>query len=144
MSAVTGIRVGDHGEQTRFVMELAGDAAVDYRVFTLSDPYRVVIDMTGVPFRLDDAAASEARGFVSGYRYGRFQADTFRVVIDIAKSVAVARNFVLDPQAGFGRRIVLDLAPTDSAPLPKAPARPPKTRPRGRRAQQISPSPPCR
>ena len=115
MSAVTGIRVGDHGEQTRFVMELAGDAAVDYRVFTLSDPYRVVIDMTGVPFRLDDAAASEARGFVSGYRYGRFQADTFRVVIDMTQPVAVARNFVLDPQAGFGRRIVLDLAPTDSA-----------------------------
>ena len=115
MSAVTGIRFGDHGPQTRFVMELAGDAAtVDYRVFTLADPYRVVIDLTGVPFRLDEAKP-EARGFVSGFRYGRFQADTFRVVIDTSEPVAVARNFVLDPQAGFGRRIVLDLAPTDSA-----------------------------
>lgn len=112
MSAVTGIRVGDHGEQTRFVMELTGDVGVDYRVFTLSDPYRVVIDLTGVPFRLDEAAPG-VRGVVSGYRYGRFQADTFRVVIDTTQPVAIARNFVLDPQAGFGRRIVLDLAPTD-------------------------------
>ncbi|MEX0838470.1 MAG: N-acetylmuramoyl-L-alanine amidase [Parvibaculum sp.] len=115
MSAVTGIRLGDHGEQTRFVMELTGDAAVDYRVFTLSDPYRVVIDMTGVPFRLDEPVAPAMRGSVSGYRYGRFQGDTFRVVIDMTEPVVVARNFVLDPQAGFGRRIVLDLAPTDSA-----------------------------
>ncbi len=112
-AAVTSIRLGDHGEQTRFVLELSGDAAADYRVFTLSDPYRVVIDITGVPFQLVEEPVEKGKGFVSGYRYGRFQANTYRVVIDVAEPVQVARDFVLDPQAGFGRRIVLDLASTD-------------------------------
>ncbi len=115
MSAVTDIRLGDQGEQTRFVMELTGDAPVHYSVFTLADPWRVVIDMTGVPFRLDETAVPAAQGVVAGYRFGRFQNDIFRVVIDMKQPVAIARNFVLDPQAGFGRRIVLDLAPTDGA-----------------------------
>ncbi len=57
----------------------------------------------------------KGKGFVSGYRYGRFEADTWRVVIDADQPVEVARDFVLDPQSGFGRRVVLDLAPTDLA-----------------------------
>lgn len=114
-AAVTSIRLGDHGQQTRFVLELTGDAAADYQVFTLSDPYRVVIDIKGVPFNLVEQPVEKGKGFVSGYRYGRFQADTYRVVIDVSRPVDVARDFVLDPQAGFGRRIVLDLAPTDVA-----------------------------
>ncbi|HCX67626.1 MAG TPA: N-acetylmuramoyl-L-alanine amidase, partial [Rhodobiaceae bacterium] len=59
--------------------------------------------------------ADKHTGFVSGYRYGRFEADTYRVVLDAAQPVDISRDFVLDPQAGFGRRIVLDLAPTDLA-----------------------------
>ena len=80
--AVTSIRIGDHGSQTRFVMEISGDAPADYRVFTLSDPFRVVIDVKGVPFRLVEEPADKHKGFVSGYRYGRFEADTYRVVLD--------------------------------------------------------------
>lgn len=113
--AVTSIRLGDHGEQTRFVMEFAGETSADYRVFTLSDPYRVVIDIKGVPFSMVDEPAVKGKGFVTGYRYGRFEADTWRVVIDADRPVEVARDFVLDPQSGFGRRVVLDLASTDLA-----------------------------
>ncbi|PKQ01325.1 MAG: N-acetylmuramoyl-L-alanine amidase [Alphaproteobacteria bacterium HGW-Alphaproteobacteria-12] len=113
--AVTSIRIGDHGEQTRFVMEFSGDVPADYRVFTLSDPFRVVIDVKNVPFRLVEEPADKHKGFVSGYRYGRFEADTYRVVLDAMQPVEISRDFVLDPQAGFGRRIVLDLAATDLA-----------------------------
>lgn len=113
--AVTSIRIGDHGEQTRFVMEFSGNAPADYKVFTLSDPFRVVIDVKGVPFNLVEEPADKHKGFVSGYRYGRFEANTYRVVLDAAQPVEISRDFVLDPQAGFGRRIVVDLAPTDLA-----------------------------
>lgn len=115
--AVTSIRLGDHGSQTRFVMEVGGDVPIEYRVFTLSDPYRVVIDIKGVPFNLAEgaAAANKGLGFVTGYRYGRFEANTWRVVIDTDQPVEIARDFILDPQSGFGRRMVLDLALTDAA-----------------------------
>lgn len=114
-AGVTSIRLGDHGDQTRFVMEFAGENLADYRIFTLADPYRVVIDIKGVPFNLAETPAVKSLGVVTGYRYGRFEADTWRVVIDTGQPVEVARNFVLDPQSGFGRRVVLDLAPTDMA-----------------------------
>ena len=94
--AVTSIRIGDHGEQTRFVMEISGDVPADYRVFTLSDPFRVVIDVKNVPFRLVEETADRQKGFVSGYRYGRFEADTYRVVLDAVQPVAISRDFVLD------------------------------------------------
>lgn len=123
-AGVTSIRLGDHGEQTRFVMEFAGDAAADYRVFTLADPYRVVIDIKGVPFNMSEMPPVRNLGVVTGYRYGRFEADTWRVVIDTAQPVEVARNFVLDPQSGFGRRVVLDLAPTDAASFSQTAGRP--------------------
>lgn len=113
-AGVTSIRLGERGDQTRFVMEFAGEAAAEYRVFTLAEPYRVVIDIKGVPFNLAESPAIKNLGVVTGYRYGRFEADTWRVVIDTAQPVELASNFVLDPQAGFGRRVVLDLAPTDA------------------------------
>ncbi|MFN4355653.1 N-acetylmuramoyl-L-alanine amidase [Parvibaculum sp.] len=113
-AGVTSIRLGERGDQTRFVMEFAGEAAAEYRIFTLAEPYRVVIDIKGVPFNLAESPAIKNLGVVTGYRYGRFEADTWRVVIDTAQPVELASNFVLDPQAGFGRRVVLDLAPTDA------------------------------
>jgi len=112
-NAVVGIRLGDQGEQTRFVLEMSGPDAAAYQVFTLADPYRVVIDLTGTSFRLPTDAAQAGRGVISRYRFGHFQGNTSRVVIDTSGPVAVARNFVLEPQGGFGRRIVLDLAPSD-------------------------------
>ncbi len=40
---VSSVRVGAHPDKTRFVMELSERPR--YRVFTLADPYRVVIDL---------------------------------------------------------------------------------------------------
>jgi len=112
-AAVSSIRVGDRGTETRFVVELSGSNAVKYHVFTLADPYRVVIDFPKLPSKLPENAGEKGRGFIADYRYGEFQDDTFRVVIDTTGPVSVARNFVLEPQGGFGRRIVIDLAATD-------------------------------
>ncbi|MGH6886889.1 MAG: N-acetylmuramoyl-L-alanine amidase, partial [Geminicoccales bacterium] len=39
---VSDVRVGVHGSMTRFVIELS--EAPRYRVFTLPDPFRVVLD----------------------------------------------------------------------------------------------------
>lgn len=128
-TGIASIRLGDQAGQTRFVIELDGDAAANFRVFTLPDPYRVVIDLPGAPSRLPEGAASQkGRGFVISYRYGQFKDDTFRIVIDATGPVTVAQSFVLEPQGGFGRRIVLDLAASDResflriAALPDAPA----------------------
>ncbi|HEX7775497.1 MAG TPA: N-acetylmuramoyl-L-alanine amidase [Parvibaculum sp.] len=112
-AAVTGIRLGDRGAETRFVVELGGADAVKYHIFTLADPYRVVVDLHNLASRLPDDNSLKGRGLIADYRYGQFQENTFRIVIETTGPVAVSRNFVLDPQGGFGRRVVIDLAATD-------------------------------
>ena len=41
-SAVVGVRAGEQAEATRFVMDLS--ESVDFEVFLLDNPYRVVVD----------------------------------------------------------------------------------------------------
>ena len=110
---VSGIRLGEHGDETRFVVEMKEGAPVKYQVFTLANPYRVVVDVHNAGSTLPDVAGIKGHGIISSYRYGAFVDNIFRIVIDTRDPAAVARNFTLDPQGGFGRRIVLDLAKTD-------------------------------
>ncbi|MGV8996539.1 MAG: N-acetylmuramoyl-L-alanine amidase [Parvibaculaceae bacterium] len=112
---ISGIRLGDRGDETRFVVEMSGPQAIRYQVFTLSNPYRIVIDIQNTNSSLPDVAGIKGRGLVASYRYGVFQDDTFRIVIDANGPVKLARDFILDPQSGFGRRVVIDIASTDMA-----------------------------
>jgi len=107
---VSDVRLGDQGAQTRFVIETGQKTT--YQVFTLADPYRVVIDLPAADFRLPTGSGQTGRGLVSGYRYGQFQAGKSRIVLDITRPVAISRNFTLPSQSGFGHRIVLDLGVT--------------------------------
>jgi len=112
-ASVSSIRLGEHGNETRFVVEMKEGAPIKYQVFTLANPYRVVIDVHNAGSTLPDVADVKGHGLISSYRYGAFVDNIFRIVIDTKDPAKVARNFTLDPQSGFGRRIVLDLAKTD-------------------------------
>ena len=48
---VTDVRLGQHRDHTRVVMRL--DKAVGFELFTLADPYRIVIDFPQVGWRID-------------------------------------------------------------------------------------------
>ncbi|NIJ42622.1 N-acetylmuramoyl-L-alanine amidase [Parvibaculum indicum] len=114
VGAITNARLGDHGRETRFVLELNGADPVVYEISTVSNPYRLVIDLQHVDFRLPEGTGKQAVGVVSGFRYGRFGDDSSRIVLDLTGPAVVDRKFELEPQAGFGRRIVLDIASTDA------------------------------
>ena len=77
---VSNLRVGKHPDKVRIVLDV--DQRVDVSIFLLPDPYRIVIDVPEVSFRLPEAAGSRAVGPVAGWRYGQFRAGTSRVVID--------------------------------------------------------------
>ncbi len=113
LANISGIRLGEHGAETRFVIEMTGANAVKYQVFTLANPYRVVIDMHDTGSTMPDVVGIKGHGAITSYRYGAFQNNVFRIVIDAASPVKIVRDFTLDPQSGFGRRVVLDLTPTD-------------------------------
>lgn len=107
----SAVRVGGNDQQTRFVLDLS--QKVDIAVFTLADPYRVVIDLPQVAFKLPASSGKEGRGLVTAYRYGLVMRGGSRIVLDISKPVSVRKAFVLSAAEGQPARLVLELAATD-------------------------------
>lgn len=133
--------MGDQNGATRFVIDLSEN--VKYTVSVIDDPYRVVIDLPVVTWQLSDADEKRRLGVIERFRFGRFDADTSRLVLDLGGPVEVARTFVLPPEGTYKYRLVVDLKPVSkeafipnrpavqAAPPPQVAARPPITeRPR--------------
>lgn len=109
----TGARLGEHPEHTRFVLELS--ESVDYRLFTLADPYRVVLELPAMEWRLPPRSGVRGAGLVKSYRYGLFGHSHSRVVFDLADPAKVQADFIMPPEGGKPARLVLDLVATSDA-----------------------------
>jgi N-acetylmuramoyl-L-alanine amidase len=110
---VSAVRVGGNDELTRFVMDVS--RKVDIAVFSLADPYRIVIDLPQVIFDLPRHTGEHGRGLITAYRYGLVMRGGSRIVLDTSKPVQVKKAFVLPAAAGQPARMVLDLTATDRA-----------------------------
>ncbi len=110
-SKVQDVRIGVHQGFTRFVLEL--DASAPYRLLTLRDPYRVVIDLPEVSWQTGDVpSGTVGKGVVGKFRFGLFQHGVSRFVIDLQEPAVVKSHFRLDPEPGAGHRLVVDLSPS--------------------------------
>jgi N-acetylmuramoyl-L-alanine amidase len=107
----TDARVGGDGKQTRFVLDLS--RKVDIATFTLADPYRVVVDLPQVNFKLPAHIGERGRGLVKAFRYGLIMQGGSRIVLDVTGPVRVEKAFTLAAADGQPARLVLDLVPTD-------------------------------
>jgi N-acetylmuramoyl-L-alanine amidase len=107
----TDTRVGGDDGLTRFVMDFS--RKIELRAFTLADPYRVVVDLPQVVFKLPPKTGDAGRGLVKAFRFGLVMQGGSRIVLDVSKPVRIDRAFVLDATAGQPARLVIDLAATD-------------------------------
>ena len=107
----TDVRLGGDEAQTRFVMDLS--RKIDLHVFTLADPYRVIVDIPQISFRLPPKTGESGRGLIKAFRFGLVMPGGSRIVIDLAKPARVDKAFVVDPTDGAPARLVVELAPTD-------------------------------
>src|SRR6056297_4024242 len=108
---VENVRVWAGPDKTRVVLDL--DREVEYKVFALEGPDRLVVDidrtsMTGVP-ELDP----EVSGVVRKVRHGIREGEDLRVVLDLADATRV-KSFLLAPTGRYGHRLVLDLFPKNA------------------------------
>lgn len=104
---VDAVRIGDYQTRSRFVVDLSGP--VSFKIFTLANPYRVVIDLPEVAWRIKSKDTPRGKR-ITGYRLGLFQAGNSRIVMDVAKPVKIAKAFLLAPSGSYGHRLVIDLA----------------------------------
>ncbi|HZT25085.1 MAG TPA: N-acetylmuramoyl-L-alanine amidase [Pseudolabrys sp.] len=107
----TDFRLGGDGRQTRFVMDLS--QKVDVAAFTLADPYRVVVDLPQVVFKLPAHAGEQGRGLIKAFRYGLIMQGGSRIVFDTNGPVRVDKAFTLAAVDGQPARLVIDLVKTD-------------------------------
>jgi N-acetylmuramoyl-L-alanine amidase len=103
--------VAGDDKQTRIIFDLTNK--IDLAVFTLANPYRVVVDLPQVQFRLPAKAGEAGRGLIKAFRYGLVMQGGSRIVIDTKGPVRVDKAFVLDSADALPARMVIDLAATD-------------------------------
>jgi N-acetylmuramoyl-L-alanine amidase len=107
----TDVRLGGDETQTRFILDLS--RKIDLRAFTLADPYRVIVDIPEVIFKLPPKAGEGGKGLIKAFRYGLMMEGGSRIVLDVSKPVRIDKAFVMDTAAGDPARLVLVLVPTD-------------------------------
>ena len=111
LPVVSSARLGLHPDQTRLVLEM--DSRLPYKIFTLADPFRVVIDFPEISWQVPQERMRKSVGLVSGFRFGLFQPGNSRVVVDVNAPVAIASHFLLEPKGKKPYRFVLDLKAVD-------------------------------
>jgi N-acetylmuramoyl-L-alanine amidase len=110
-SIVKAVRIWGGPDSTRVIFELSGP--VDYQLFQLSKPDRVVIDLDNGAFG-KGVGAKPGKGAVKDMRIGHFQGKA-RIVLDLDKP-AHPKSFLLNPTSQYGYRLVVDLGTPDGKP----------------------------
>lgn len=109
---LTGLSLSETGAYSRAEFALSGPT--EYKVFTLANPDRLVVDLQGSRLAPGYREASPT-GPVALVRTGSPGAGALRVVFDLATAVR-PKTFLLSPAAGAGHRLVIELHAADAAP----------------------------
>jgi len=115
------IRIADSDAYTRVVLDVSG--RTDYRVFTLDNPYRVVVDLSGARpragLRLGSIGVADTQ--VTGLRGAPRGGAGYRLVFDLSRRFE-PRHSRIPGTDGSGSRVVIDLFAVGTA-APTAVAR---------------------
>jgi len=109
---VKDVRIAHSSDRTRVVLDLDRGSAHD--LFALTNPNRVVLDVSNARFATAQAALPGATGLVSGIRIANRENGSARLVLDLDEPVR-SKSFALQPGAGFGHRLVIDLQQVSGA-----------------------------
>jgi N-acetylmuramoyl-L-alanine amidase len=115
---VKDVRLWAGPDSTRIVFDLSGPA--QHSLLTLSDPARVVIDLSDAKLADSNLALPEGRGFAKQLRVGTQGAKELRVVIDLS-GPATPKSFAVEPNGPYGHRLVVDLSPGAATVAANAP-----------------------
>ena len=105
-ATVKKIRFWSEPDHTRLVFDLSD--SVEYKMFTLSNPDRVVIDIAKSRLADDFSALDFDGGPIKSLRSGTRDGDTLRVVLDLISEVKPS-SYTLAANSDAGDRLVIDL-----------------------------------
>lgn len=103
---VKSFRLGQSVGSLRLVFDMSKN--VDYKVFLLTNPNRLVVDLSNSSFVSGIVNDIDKNAFISS---ARLSADNKRMVFDLLKPVNIKKHFVLQPQSNLPWRLVVDIEP---------------------------------
>ncbi|MBG0812235.1 N-acetylmuramoyl-L-alanine amidase [Methylosinus sp. H3A] len=139
--AAIAARIEQQKDRARLVFETT--AEVTPTVFPVADPYRIVVDLPEMAFRLDPELGrrpKDKRGgdeLVTSFRFGHFAPGRSRIVIDLARPAKIIR--AESDSKSKTPRLVIELEPSDAASFASEAAR---RAPAASRAAAAEPAPP--
>ncbi len=104
--SLKGVRSGEQPHGVRVVLDVSG--AAPYRVQTLSNPYRVVIDVEGITGGDTSGKIVTASKVLTNIRWAPNRKQTVRVVCEVKGKPTILRQFALGGEGNA--RIVVDIA----------------------------------
>lgn len=106
--------LGGDVSHTRFLIGLPKKA--EFRVFSLSNPNRVIVDISETALRLPPQPEENiAVGLVKAFHAGRSAPGKSRVVIEVIRPVIVEDAAIVPSENGKGHRLALDIVPVSPA-----------------------------
>lgn len=110
-----GAAVTGDPARTRLAIDLTGP--VEFQVFRLTAPARVVIDLSHVEFTMPPAVGRAGAGLVRSFRFGAFATGKSRVVIETTGPVKVEATRLLREGARGRHRLEVELVPSATVEL---------------------------
>jgi N-acetylmuramoyl-L-alanine amidase len=98
--------------RTRFVVGL--DRKVEYQVFSLANPNRVVVELPDVQLQLPQQVENDPVGLVKSFRGGLAAPGKNRIVLDVTEAVVVESAKIEKDKNGL-YRLALDIVAVDAA-----------------------------
>lgn len=105
--AAAPVAAGTDASRTRFVIGL--EKSIQFQVFSLTNPNRVVIELPAVKVSLPTLAGDKPVGLVRSFRGGQASADKMRVVIDVTEPVVVAKSEIEKGQDGESPKLAIEI-----------------------------------
>jgi N-acetylmuramoyl-L-alanine amidase len=106
-----GLRLWTAPDHTRLVFDTSAPA--EHKVFTLQNPDRLVIDFRAARPGPGFEPAGLADKHLRGLRHAKRPDGSLRVVLDLNHAVR-PKTFLLEPNASYGHRLVVDLYPVEA------------------------------
>lgn len=110
---IENVRFGAHAQdKIRLVLDMSAEA--EFRVFTLADPYRMVVDLPGFEWKVGNISVP-LHTHITDIRHGNLMPGISRIVFDVSRPVAIRAVFTLPENAGKPARLVIDYGPISTA-----------------------------
>jgi N-acetylmuramoyl-L-alanine amidase len=105
-SVVRDARLWSAPDHTRIVFDIS--APVQHKLFTLSKPNRIVVDLRNAKLIRQLSGSQYTKGVIKRIRSAKHNKTDTRIVLDLASDVN-PKSFLLKPHKSYGHRLVIDL-----------------------------------